>query len=439
MTKFEMNQIDVRGDGKVILYHRPDVVSNPKWQCRVSVDGSTGYKVFSTKTSDKSEAERIGLDKYFELRNKVEKGGSLKGKTIRQVFEEWKKYVLSRITNRTTSNIEKNTIWVVEDTVVEFLKGKRIDEIKNSDIQDMIVWRYSDEKYNESFQNKKYNYSKKSKAKSNGKSRYSISTMRSHRGAINQFFKFCKERDYITQDFIFNIPKGKSNPRPEFSLKDWRKLTNFMRKWVDEELSYSKGKGYVSPKIYRERFYLQHYILILGNTGLRVGEARGLRWVDLESVSLPNEEERLLLKVDGKTGKRDTIANPNTEEYFKRLFDFRLKELGIDKDKFDLREHIFCHPDGKPVQSYKVGYKTLLDKCGLRENNDGDYRTIYSLRHTYATMRINQVPIYQLAVNMGTSVKMIEDYYSHAKTKDPEFAKTITKGNQLGSSKVLPF
>ena len=131
MTKFEMNQIDVRGDGKVILYHRPDVVSNPKWQCRVSVDGSTGYKVFSTKTSDKSEAERIGLDKYFELRNKVEKGGSLKGKTIRQVFEEWKKYVLSRITNRTTSNIEKNTIWVVEDTVVEFLKGKRIDEIKN--------------------------------------------------------------------------------------------------------------------------------------------------------------------------------------------------------------------------------------------------------------------------------------------------------------------
>ena len=54
-------------------------------------------------------------------------------------------------------------------------------------------------------------------------------------------------------------------------------------------------------------------------------------------------------------------------------------------------------------------------------------------------MRINQVPIYQLAVNMGTSVKMIEDYYSHAKTKDPEFAKTITKGNQIGSSKVLPF
>ena len=172
---------------------------------------------------------------------------------------------------------------------------------------------------------------------------------------------------------------------------------------------------------------------------MRVGEARGLRWVDLESVALPNEEERLLLKVDGKTGKRDTIANPNTEEYFKRLFDFRCDELGISKDKFNLKEHIFCHPNGKPIQSYKVGYKTLLDKCGLRENNNGDYRTIYSLRHTYATMRINQVPIYQLAVNMGTSVEMIEDYYGHSRSSDTVFASTVTKGNQTTSSKVLPF
>ena len=54
-------------------------------------------------------------------------------------------------------------------------------------------------------------------------------------------------------------------------------------------------------------------------------------------------------------------------------------------------------------------------------------------------MRINEVPIYQLAINMGTSVKMIEEYYSHAKTKDPKFADTITKGNQRGQSKVLPF
>ena len=40
---------------------------------------------------------------------------------------------------------------------------------------------------------------------------------------------------------------------------------------------------------------------------------------------------------------------------------------------------------------------------------------------------------------VGTSVKMIEEYYSHAKSKDPKFAQSVTKGNQKGSSKVLPF
>ena len=54
-------------------------------------------------------------------------------------------------------------------------------------------------------------------------------------------------------------------------------------------------------------------------------------------------------------------------------------------------------------------------------------------------MRINEVPIYQLAVNMGTSVEMIEDYYSHAKVRDKEFASSMTKGNQRGSYNALPF
>ena len=59
MTKFELNQIDVKNDGKVILYQRPDV--NPKWQARISVSGATGYKIFSTKETSQAAAERVAL------------------------------------------------------------------------------------------------------------------------------------------------------------------------------------------------------------------------------------------------------------------------------------------------------------------------------------------------------------------------------------------
>ena len=37
-------------------------------------------------------------------------------------------------------------------------------------------------------------------------------------------------------------------------------------------------------KRYRERFYVQHYILVMGNTGIRVGEMRNVCWNDLDRV-----------------------------------------------------------------------------------------------------------------------------------------------------------
>jgi hypothetical protein len=105
-----------------------------------------------------------------------------------------------------------------------------------------------------------------------------------------------------------------------------------------------------------------------------------------------------------------------------------------------MSEFVFCKPDGSKVGSYKKGFISLLEECDLRVDQfTGQNRTLYSLRHTYATMRINEVPVYQLSVNMGTSVEMIELYYSHARTRSPEFAKTVTKGNQTSEGRTLPF
>ena len=120
----------------------------------------------------------------------------------------------------------------------------------------------------------------------------------------------------------------------------------------------------------------------------------------------------------------------------KRIWEFRSEELGYEPK---MNEPVFCHFNGKTIGSYKKGFIQLMDECNLRVTNDGENRTLYSLRHTYATMRINEVPVYQLAVNMGTSVEMIEKYYSHARTTDPSFALSMTKGNQTGSGRALPF
>ena len=51
---------------------------------------------------------------------------------------------------------------------------------------------------------------------------------------------------------------------------------------------------------------------------------------------------------------------------------------------------------------------------GLEKNSEGQTRTLYSLRHTYATLELleNSTDIHTLAKQMGNSAIMIERHYS---------------------------
>lgn len=58
----------------------------------------------------------------------------------------------------------------------------------------------------------------------------------------------------------------------------------------------------------------------------------------------------------------------------------------------------------------------------------GKKRTPYSVRRTYATMRLSEgVSVFQLAANMGTSVEMLDDFYGKKRARDPKMATELTK------------
>ena len=272
MTKFEVNQIDVRGDGKVILYQRPDHKVK-KWQARISVEGASGYARFSTKMSDSKDAERVALDKYFELKNKVDKGGSLRGKTVKQTYEEWIEY-LPLVSMDKSEDYINYTTSKVKRVCVDYFKSKPIGDITNTDAQEMM---------GEYLRGKEL----------------ASSTIRGTRAALNLFFKFAVDRDYLKTLPSIPVPSLKKNPRPEFTKDEWNKLTTFLRKWVEEPCKGGRGMNGYDEKRHRERFYLQHYVLIMGNTGIRVGEMRNVRWIDLDKVEVTGGEQRLLFSVDG--------------------------------------------------------------------------------------------------------------------------------------------
>jgi integrase len=108
----------------------------------------------------------------------------------------------------------------------------------------------------------------------------------------------------------------------------------------------------------------------------------------------------------------------------------------------NLEEPIFCHPNGRPIGSFKKGFEQALNEAGVLRGSDGKKRVPYSLRHTYATMRISEgVSVFQLAANMGTSVEMIESFYGKKRMRDPKMATEVTKfrGGDHTTNKATPY
>ena len=404
MSKYE-DQRDLRGDGRVILYKRSDL-KNPKWQVRIRVPNAAGYKVVSAKTEDFKEAERFALNLYEDTYLHVKAGGSVQSKTFHQVFEEWKKYVKTIGHTRRGGSWEA-TIGRVATYAVPFFGAKKINTIGPVEFGDYWAWR-------------KKTFNRKSP--SNG-------TLRRERTSILPVFKFAVSRGYISMMPNTEPPKATLERRPTFTQDEWRTIYTKARDWVIE------GE---SKATWRQRFMAQQYVLVLANTGLRVGEVRGLRWSDLRTVTTA-DGTRLVAEVRGKTGAREVVFQSGADQYIKRIYDMRVEEL--DEAPPD-DEVVFCHRDGTQIQTMKNAFISLLKFSNVPIDRNGGSRTLYSLRHFYATMRLsNETSPFLLAKQMGTSVDMLEKFYGQTVTS--ELAAQITKASRNKSSakkeKAYPF
>ena len=385
-------RVDLRGDGRIVLYKR-DGLKRPLWQVRIRVPNAAGYKIVSTKTDNRREAEHFAMNLYEETFMHVKAGGSIKSKTFTQVFDEWQKALTTMGPTRQGGGWS-DTVERVKTYALPYFAAKRIDEFKPADFAEFWVWR-------------KTNYSRKSP--SNG-------TLRRERMCLLPMFKFARERGYITEMPDIDPPKVVSRRRPTFTPDEWRTIYTKARSWVDEGRVKSTG---------RDRFVSQQYFLILANTGMRVGELRGLRWSDLRTVQ-SDDGTRLVGYVRGKTGEREVVFQEGANDYVKRLYDLRLEECEGEPEPNGL---VLCHKDGVEIRTMKRSFNALLDYAGVPVERDGMARTIYSLRHFYATQRLShEISPFLLAKQMGTSVEMLEKFYGQTVTST--LAAQITRARK---------
>lgn len=150
------------------------------------------------------------------------------------------------------------------------------------------------------------------------------------------------------------------------------------------------SKTEIKRILQQEDSYTKQMVITALNTGMRSGEIRNLKWINV------NLENRTILVTQTKTDQNRTIP----------INDFLLETLErINK----LGEYVWGHEDGHPFGSVKKSFATLLRRSGIK-----NFR-FHDLRHTAASyMSMGGIQENIIAEILGHSKRTMTSRYSHA-------------------------
>ena len=142
------NKIDVRGDGSVVLYQRAnrDGSINQIFQMRIRIPlpASKGYFRGSTREGNQGRATQVALNKFDELYNKVKGGGTLLGKSFKDLFNEWKVHY-PKVSSESLPQYIVYSINRIGNYPYKFFvdeKGNpKVDTITQQDFEDYFIYR----------------------------------------------------------------------------------------------------------------------------------------------------------------------------------------------------------------------------------------------------------------------------------------------------------
>jgi len=195
-----------------------------------------------------------------------------------------------------------------------------------------------------------------------------------------------------------------------------------------------------------ESLYSDHYplFLLLARTGVRIGEALGLRWGDIDFNGRFIEIKRQYSKGKVYTPKnhepRKIDISMQLAETLKRHLTAS-KKKGLALGLGEAPEFVFTNSKGKPINLdnwRRRVFNKALEKAEIRKIR------IHDLRHTYATIRISEGhDIVDVSNQLGHHAEGFTlKVYNHWKPgqrkseidslDDPEWSPTATSQNKKG-------
>ena len=378
-------------EGKATLFKRP---LTPHWHVRYKAHGK--WLRTTTQCEDLAEAKSKAVDlvmnAWFREKNNLP--------VVSKRFSSVAKLAITRMEDAQKVGQGKATyktyIQALKGHLIPFLGNHNVDKISNALMADFAKWRIEQMKRVPS-----------------------ASVINNHNSALNRVFDEALERGYMTK---FQVPLirndgVKTEKRPTITIDEYTKLHRALAPWVADG---RKGNESKLRKVLRD------YILILAHTGIRPGtEAMNLKWHSVGYFTKKGAQY-FGINVNGKTGLRHVTVRHGAVRYFDRLRCMNDEWAKLTFDEFlKLRKDAYVfRVQGKDRKGNVVHndmtttfgrmFTRLLTRAELLNDREtGKARTLYSLRHMYATFALtyDRMSVYTLAEHMGTSVKMIEDHY----------------------------
>lgn len=385
----------------LVIFRRADV-KHRNWYCRVKVPREDRYKTISLKTSDINEARDRAFDHDADIRFRVKHDVPIFEKSFAEVAGEYSDFHKAvAASGQITMNRWKIVDSYIRLHLIPYIGNIQITLVGEDKWKAYPLWRKQN---NAERKHPRARAPKEAAGSQEPKDRAPPpqardGTIRQEMMTFRAIMNFAADKQYIRER---QVPKGKllsdKARREEFTPQEYRDLHTFARRWIKE--ARHEGSAW-----YRNMAY--NFMLIMANTGMRTMEAGNLRWRDIDVRTDKQARSFVCINVRGKGKFRELVAAQNVASYLERI---KAISKATKPDDF-----VFTTSAGKPAATlYGALIEDLLTKSGLLHSSSGSRRSTYCLRHTYATFRLMEgVDVYFLAKQMGTSVKMIEDYYGH--------------------------
>jgi integrase len=379
-------------DGKLVVFKR-----NQNFYARIRL-GPKQYVWRSLKTADEKQAIRAANKLFYTLEERAEQGLAVTTKSFSSVIDEYVSYREKDNKQGRTSDAMLRQIKRVVKFWREYAGKKNIEHIDDKILKNFIPWR------------KDY-YSTRKVLPKNAKLNPTDKTLQWEMTLGKAILKWAHEQGYRGKA---PLPTATFTPkvkrvRPAFEITEYRKLYRTMRSRITKA---------PDERIKSSRELLRDYVLILANSGMRVGEANNLRIRDVLPFTDDKGRRNYRFIVRGKTGERDVIIRANAASHVDRLLK-RRQGAGPN-------DWLFSMPSGSKVITLIDQFDEVLKQAGISHNGHGEKYSLYSLRHFYAIMALRKgLGVFEVSRNMGTSVQIIQAYYG-------KHATAVTFATRLG-------